>query len=170
MSEQPPEVPIFSPRLTEVLATVVKGEAPNIGRFCGYCYTPMDPERMHCSHCLKATADYPPVEKVPPDILEMFMKLRRRESLVVNSLAQFGIFIGVMSFVVLFYFHFLNDVAVWWYAFDVAVLFVLSPVLAGLIGGYVGDEYGYRFARRRLAAEWQAFEAAREGAAPATTS
>jgi hypothetical protein len=156
-----PDVPVFSDRLTEVLAAVFKGEAPNVGRFCGYCYTPIDAARVHCPHCMKSTADYPPVEKVPPDVLEMFRKLRRRESMIVNSFAQLGIFLGVMSFVGLFYFHFLNDVSVWWYVFDVALLFVLSPVLAGVIGGYFGDHYAYRFARRKLADEWRVFEAAR---------
>jgi hypothetical protein len=158
----PPEVPIFSDRLTQVLETVIKGEAPNVGHFCGYCYTPIDRQRMHCPHCRKAVADYPAVVKVPSDVGEMFRKMRRRESLVVNSLAQFGIMLGVTAFIVVFYFLFLNDVAIWWYALDVLLLFVLSPVLAGLIGGYLGDEYGYRFAQRKLADEWAAFDSARE--------
>jgi len=158
----PPEVPIFSDRLMQVLETMIKGEAPNAGHFCGYCYTPIDRARMHCPHCVKAVADYPPVVKVPSDVAEMFRKVRRRESLVVNSFAQFGIMLGVMTFIVVFYFLFLNDAAIWWYVLDVVLLFVLSPVLAGLIGGYLGDEYAYRFARRKLADEWAAFDAERE--------
>jgi hypothetical protein len=158
----PPDVPIFSDRLTQVLEAIIKGEAPNVGHFCGYCYTPIDRQRMHCPHCRKAVADYPAVVKVPSAVGEMFRQLRRRERLIVNSLAQFGIMLGVTAFIVVFYFLFLNDVAIWWYALDVALLFVLSPVLAGLIGGYLGDEYAYRFARRKLADEWAVFEAARE--------
>lgn len=164
-----PDVPVFSDRLSEVLGTVIKGEAPNVGRFCGYCYTPLDATRVHCPHCMKSASEYPPVEKVPAEVLEMFRKLRRRESLIVNSFAQLGIFLGVMSFVALFYFHFLNDVSVWWYAFDVAVLFILSPVLAGIIGGYFGDHYAYRFARRKLATEWRTFEANGRLSLPATS-
>ena len=168
MSDPTPDVPVFSDRLTVALDTMIKGEAPNVGRFCGYCFTPMGPERKHCLHCARATADHPPVPKVPSEVIAMYRNVRRRESLVVNSFAQFGIFLGVMSFIALFYFLFLNDVAIWWYILDVALLFVLSPVLAGLIGGYVGDNYGYRFARRKLAAEWATFEAAR--AASTTTT
>jgi hypothetical protein len=121
----------------------------------------MGPERITCSHCAKSVHDSPPVPKVPLEIIVMFRQMRRRESLVVNSFAQFGIFLGVMAFIGLFYVMFLNDVAIWWYALDVALLFVLSPVLAGVIGGYFGDHLGYRFARRKLAEEWAMYEAAR---------
>jgi len=157
-----PEVPIFSDRLTQVLETVIKGEAPNVGHFCGHCYTPIDRARIHCPHCRKAVADYPPVVKVPGDVAEMFRKVRRRESLVVNSFAQFGIMLGVTTFIVVFYFLFLTEAVIWWYIFDTVLLFVLSRVLAGLLGSYIGDELGYRYARNKLAEEWRAFDAARE--------
>jgi hypothetical protein len=161
MSDPAPDVPIFSERLSTALDNMIKGEAPNAGRFCGYCYTPMGPERVTCANCAKAVADYAPVEKVPSEVIAMFRQMRRRESLIVNSFAQFGIFVGVMSFIALFYVFFLNDVAIWWYALDVLLLFVLSPVLAGIIGGYFGDHYGYRFARRKLAEDWRVYEASR---------
>ncbi len=163
MSRAPlPEVPIFSDRLKQVLETLIKGEAPNAGHFCGYCYTPIDRQRLHCPHCAKAVAAYPPVASVPPEVLEMFRKVRRRESLVVNSFAQFGIMLGVTTFIVVFYFLFLTEAAIWWYVFDTVLLFILSRVLAGLLGGYVGDELGYRYARAKLAEDWRAFDTARE--------
>ena len=157
-----PEAPIFSDRLKQVLETLIKGEAPNVGHFCGYCYTPMDKRRTECPHCAKAIEAYPPVASVPPEVQAMFRNVRRRESLVVNSFAQFGIMLGVGTFIVVFYFLFLAGAAFWWYVFDTVLLFVLSRVLAGLLGGYVGDELGYRFARRKLAGEWLAFAASRE--------
>jgi hypothetical protein len=158
----PPEIPLFSNRLTEVIETVVKGEAPNVGHFCGFCYTPIDRQRLDCPHCRKATADYPAVAKVPSEILEMFRKLRRRESLLVNSFAYFGIMLGVTTFISVFYVLFLNDAGIWWYIFDIVLLFVASRVLAGLLGGYVGDELAYRYTRRKLAEEWRAYETQRE--------
>jgi hypothetical protein len=158
----PPELPIFSERLTAVLEEFFAGQAPNVGRFCGFCYTPIDPTRHHCPHCQKAVTDHPPVTKVPPDVLEMFRKLRRRESLVVNSFAYLGLFSGVFIFMAVFYALFILDAGIWWYVFDIILLFVAARVLAGLIGGYIGDELGYRYARSKLIEEWQAYESGRE--------
>jgi hypothetical protein len=167
-----PEIPIFSDRLTEVIETVVKGGAPNAGHFCGSCYTPIDRQRMHCPHCRMAVADYRPVAKVPDEVLEMFRTLRRRESLVVNSFAYLGIFSGAFIFIAVFYFLFLLNAGLWWYIFDIVLLFVAARVLAGLLGGFVGDELGYRYSRRKLAEEWRAYAAARDAkrAAPTSTS
>jgi hypothetical protein len=166
----PPEIPIFSDRLTEVIETVVKGGAPNAGHFCGFCYTPIDRQRMHCPHCRMAVADYRPVGKVPDEVLEMFRTLRRRESLVVNSFAYVGIFAGAFIFIAVFYLLFLLNAGLWWYIFDIVLLFVAARVLAGLLGGFVGDELGYRYSRRKLAQEWRAYVSARDAkrAAPAS--
>ena len=158
----PPDVPIFSDRLTEVVETIVKGGAPNAGHFCGFCYTPIDRQRLHCPHCRKAVADYPPVAKVNDAVIEMFNKLRRRESLIVNSMAYVGLFSGAFIFIVVFYFLFIFAAGIWWYVFDIVLLFVASRVLAGLFGGWIGDELGYRYAQRKLAEEWSAFSARRE--------
>ena len=146
-----PTIPIFSDRLTDVLATIFKGEAPNAGRFCGYCFTPVDAERTHCMHCGEA--------------LEMFRQLRRRESLVVNGFAYLGLTLAVVIFTAVFYVIFTLEVSVWWYAADTFLLFVLARGLAGLIGGWIGDEVGFRYARRKLAEDWEVYEAERHGGA-----
>ncbi len=159
------DIPIFSERLSSVLDAIFKGEAPNVGRFCGYCYTPIDPQRTQCPHCSRAVGEHPPVERVPGEVLEMFRRLRRRESLVVNSFAYLGLLLGVLIFVAVFYVLFTLGVNVWWYVFDIALLFVLARVLAGLLGGVVGDELGFRYARRKLAQEWWEYEAERARAA-----
>ena len=156
------DVPIFSERLTTVLETVFKGEAPNFGRFCGHCYTPLDPQRTECPHCGQAVEERPPVERVPEEVLQMFRQLRRRESLVVNSFAYVGLLSSVLIFIGVFFVLFTNGANVWWFVFDIALLFFLARVLAGLLGGVVGDEVGYRYARRKLAEDWQAYEAERE--------
>ena len=153
-----PEIPIFSDRLNEVLTLVFKGEAPNAGRFCGYCFTPISSERTHCPHCERAMADYKPVDSVPDSILKMFKQLRRRESLVVNGFAYVGLFSGVALFIGIFYVLFSTGANVWWYVFDIVLLFVSARVLAGLLGGYLGDEVGYTYARRKLAEDWHAYE------------
>ena len=161
----PPDLPIFSERLAALLEEFRAGRAPNSGRFCGYCYTPIDAQRHHCPHCRRAVQDYPPAGRVPQDVLEMFRRQHRRESLVVHSFAYLGLLSGGFVFLVVFYVLFLLDAAIWWFVFDIVLLFVAARVLAGLIGGYVGDELGYRYARRKLTEEWQEFEAQRESAA-----
>jgi hypothetical protein len=162
--QPPPELPIFSERLTTVLEDVHAGKAPNVGRFCGYCYTPIDAQRHHCPYCRKAVADYPAVGRVPGDVLEMFRRRRRRESLIVNGFAYLGLFSGMLIFFAIFYLLFILNAGIWWYVFDIVLLFVAARVLAGLIGGFIGDELGYRYARRKLIEEWRAYETQRKTA------
>ena len=160
------DIPIFSERLMTALAAMVKGEAPNVGRFCGYCYTPLDPERTQCPHCGHPVEEHPPVERVPSEVLQMFRQLRRRESLVVNSFAYLGLGLGVLTFIVIFYVIYTLNASIWWFVSNIILLFVLSRVLAGLLGGVVGDEVGFRYARRKLVEEWREYEAARNQQSP----
>lgn len=155
------DIPIFSERLSAVLDAIFKGEAPNAGRFCGYCFSPMDPQRTQCPHCGRAVDTHLPVERVPREVLAMFRQMRRRESLVVNGFAYLGLLLGVLTFIGVFYLLFTLGANVWWFVFDIALLFVLSRVLAGVLGGVVGDELGYRYARRKLSEEWRGYEAKR---------
>ena len=152
------EVPVFSERLTNVLGAILKGEAPNSGRFCGHCYTPLGPERTRCPHCDRTVDERPPVEQVPREVLAMFRQLRRRESLVVNSFAYLGLLLGVLIFIGVFYLLFVLGANVWWYVFDIVLLFVAARGLAGLLGGIVGDELGFRYARRKLSEDWAVYE------------
>lgn len=161
-------IPIFSDRLTTALETMFRGEAPNVGRFCGHCYTPLDPERTQCPHCGHPVEERPPVERVPSEVLEMFRQLRRRESLVVNSFAYLGMALGVLTFIAVFYVLFTLNANVWWFVFNIALLFVLARVLAGLLGGVLGDEMGFRYARRKLAEEWREYQVARNQQSPAS--
>ena len=155
------DIPIFSERLMTALATMVRGEAPNVGRFCGYCYTPLDPECTQCPHCGHPVEERPPVERVPSEVLQMFRQLRRRESLVVNSFAYLGLGLGVLTFIVIVYVIYTLNASVWWFVSNIIMLFVLSRVLAGLLGGVVGDEVGFRYARRKLVEEWREYEVGR---------
>lgn len=157
-----PEVPIFSERLTAILEKLFEGKTPNAGNFCGFCYTPLDKQRLHCPHCQRAVEDYRPVDRVPADILQMFRSLRRRETLIVNAFAYLGLALGVLLFIAVFLVIFALNGGFWWYIFNIVLLFVSARVLAGLLGGWVGDELGFRYGRRKLSEEWQAYDAARE--------
>ena len=65
------ECPLFSERLEEQLVAVTRGEAPNAGRFCGHCYTPLGAETERCPHCDTATRERGPVASVPEAVIEM---------------------------------------------------------------------------------------------------
>ena len=79
------DLPVFSERLSTILEDMVKGEAPNAGRFCGNCYTPIDPQRLQCAQCGQPVEKRPPVQRVPDEVLLMCRSKRRRESLVVTA-------------------------------------------------------------------------------------
>lgn len=166
-----PDIPVFSGRLDELMAAMLKGEAPNVGRFCGYCYTPLGKKREVCAHCGRAVSDYAPLPKLPLDFFDLYKRMRRRESLIVNSFAYAGLALGLVLFIVLVavaVYRF--DQSLWMLAFATAVLIVGGRVFAGILGGWIGDQIGYDYARRKLAVEWRAYEAAREvrlGRAPA---
>ena len=155
------DVPLFSERLTELLDTMFKSGAPNAGRFCGYCYTPLDAQRDACPHCGRSVAEHPPVEQVPREVLLMFRQLRRRESLVVNSYAYAGLLLAVVIFIGIFAVIFFNGGGIWWYVGDTAALFVLARVLPGLLGGYWGDRLGYERARLKTREAWEQWAAER---------
>jgi hypothetical protein len=142
---------------------MIKGEIPNVGRFCGYCYTPLGKDEQRCAHCGRTRADYAPLAKIPSEFFVLYRNMRKRESLIVNSFAYLGLAIALALFVVL--------VAVAVYRYDASwimlaiatlVFMVGGRVFAGLLGGWIGDNLGYDYAQRKLAVEWADYERARD--------
>jgi hypothetical protein len=166
-----PALPIFSERLDGLMASMLAGEAPNVGRFCGYCYTPIAKQATACAHCGRTVDEWPPVPKIPSDFFTLYKRMRKRESLIVNSFAFAGLGIGLLLFidmVAVAVYRF--NASLWWMAAATAVLIVGGRVFAGLLGGWIGDSIGYNFAQRKLAVEWEAYEherAQQRGTAPA---
>jgi hypothetical protein len=161
------DIPVFSPRLDEVLGMMINGEAPNLGRFCGHCFTPMTKAATQCPYCARATSEIAPLPKVPPDIIALYRRWRKRESLVVNSFAFAGLFLGVVIFTILVAVAvYLMDASLWMLGFATIVLLIGGRVFAGLLGGWIGDDIGYRYARRKLVEEWAEYERARSGETP----
>lgn len=170
-SASPTEIPVFSPRLDEVLGMMINGEAPNLGRFCGYCYTPMGKTATACPYCQRPVAEIEPLSKLPPEVIALYRRWRKRESLVVNSFAFAGLFLGVVIFMVLVAVAvYMMDASLWMLGFATVVLLVGGRVFAGLLGGWIGDDIGYRYARRRLVEEWAEYEQAREADGSAASS
>lgn len=168
------DIPVFSPRLDELMASMIKGEAPNVGRFCGYCYTPLGKQATGCSHCGRATSDYAPVTKLPMEFGALYRGMRKRESLIVNSFAFAGLGLGVVLFTVLVavaVYRF--NQSLWMLGFATLVLLVGGRVFAGILGGWIGDSVGYNYAHRKLVDEWHEYERAREielGRAPVASA
>lgn len=166
-----PEIPVFSPRLDELMAAMIKGQAPNVGRFCGYCYTPLGKKADACAHCNTATSDRAPVAKLPMEFGALYRRMRKRESLIVNSFAFAGLGLGVLLFIVLVAIAvYVFNQSLWMLAFATLVLMVGGRVFAGLLGGWIGDNVGYNYARKKLIAEWHEYERQRDieqGRAPA---
>jgi hypothetical protein len=157
------DIPVFSPRLDELMASMIAGEAPNVGRFCGYCYTPLTKQAMSCPHCGRSTSDYDPVNKLPMEFGALYRRMRKRESLIVNSFAFAGLGLGVLLFIVLVAVAvYVFDQSLWMLAFATLVLLVGGRVFAGLLGGWLGDSIGYNYAHRKLADEWRDYERERE--------
>jgi len=166
-----PDIPVFSERLDTLMAAMLEGEAPNVGRFCGYCYSPLGKKADACPHCGRTTADYEPVAKIPADFFELYKRMRKRESRIVNTFAFAGLGLGLVLFIVLVavaVYRF--NQSLWMLAGATAVLIIGGRVFAGILGGWIGDSIGYDFAHRRLVEEWTVYEQQREerlGRAPA---
>ena len=154
---------VFSPRLEAFLEQVQAGEAPNHGRFCSFCYNPLPSGLQRCDHCGQDSNDRPSVTSLPNEVVDMHRRKHKRESLVVNSFAYLGlglglaIFLGMVAINVLYL-----EKALWFFLLATVVFLVGSRALAGLVGGYIGDEVGYRYGNKRLAEDWAAFVSQRQ--------
>jgi hypothetical protein len=168
-TQEPGALPVFSPRLDEVLGLMINGEIPNVGRFCGYCYTPVAKKADVCAYCGRTTAAFPPVDRIPSEVGAIYRRMRKRESLIVNSFAFTGLGLGLVLFTFLVWlavYHY--DANLWLLAAATAVFIIGGRVFAGLLGGWIGDNLGYEYAQRKLAEDWAAYEATR-GSAPEVT-
>ena len=160
---RPGDIPVFSERLDTLMSAMIDGEAPNAGRFCGYCYTPVTKKAIVCSHCGRKTSKYEPVVKLPSELFDLYRRMRRRESLVVNTFAFAGLGLGLLLFILLvalavYRFH----QSLWMLAGATAVLIIGGRIFAGILGGWIGDSVGYNFAHRHLVEEWAVYERERE--------
>jgi hypothetical protein len=154
---------VLSPRLETFLEQLREGETPNHGRFCSFCYNPLPPDFERCDNCGQDLKDRAPITSVPDEVVEMYGRKLRRESVIVNSFAYIGlglglaIFLGMVAINVLYL-----DRALWFFFIAIGVFLIGSRVLAALIGGVIGDEIGYRYANKRLAEDWAQHVAERE--------
>ena len=155
-SRERPE--IFSERLLVLLDDVLAGRAPNAGRFCGYCYHPLAPEREACPHCGRSTGEWTAAEAVPRAVFAMHRRRRSREGLVVRTIAWGGLTIGVIVALLPFVFA---DVT-WWSVIAFFALLFGFYVLSANLANSVGDALGYRWGQAIVRREWARFTAERD--------
>jgi len=156
---------VFSARLEAFLDNVDSGEAPNSGSFCAFCYNPLPAGFQRCDHCGQTSSERAPVDSLPITVIEMYHRKQRRESIIVNAFAYLGLALGLALFLGMVAINVIYlDRALWFFILATVVFLVGSRVLAGILGGVVGDEVGFRYAQRRLAEDWAAHVAEREGA------
>lgn len=153
----------FSARLQALLADILRGEAPNAGRFCGNCYDPLARETRQCPHCGLSTARRPPVRHVPHDVLAMFRAQRLREAVPVRSLAWGGLALGLALALLL-----MVVLPFWWNVAAFVLALAASYVAAANIANWLGDAIGYRWGQRMLAQRWRLFVRERHRAGPST--
>jgi hypothetical protein len=160
---------IFSARLQALLEDILRGQAPNAGRFCGNCYNPLPPStspsprspstapQEECGHCGLSTAQRPPVRQIPPDVFAMFRAQRLREAIPVRSLAWGGLAAGLALAL------FLMVVLPFWWNVGVSIVaFGASYVAAANIANWLSDAVGYRWGQRVLEKRWREFVEARD--------
>ena len=93
----------------------------------------------------------------------MHWRMRKRESLIVNSFAFLGLGLGLALFLGLVAVNVLYlDRALWFFVIATVIFLVGSRVLAGIIGGVIGDEIGYNYGHKKLAEDWRLHLATRE--------
>ena len=160
--ERPADSEIFSERLLILLDDVLAGRAPNAGRFCGYCYHPLAPERTTCPHCGRTTAEWPAEAAVPRAVFAMHRRRRGREGLVVRTIAWGGLTIGVIVALLPFVFA---DVT-WWSVTAFFGLLFGFYVLSANLANSIGDALGYRWGQAVVQREWARFTAERDGVEP----
>ena len=154
---------VFSARLDSFLEQLQEGQTPNSGRFCGFCYNPLPPGFERCDHCGQGVQEREPVNSLPAAVIEMHRRRLKRESLIVNSFAYIGLALGMALFLGMVAVNvLLLDRALWFFILSVLVFLIGSRLLAGLLGGIIGDEVGYQYASKRLAEDWAAYVSERE--------
>ena len=149
----------ISPRLEEIAVEVSRGEAPNSGRFCGNCYTPVAAGRPRCAYCGVSPDERAPVDRIPLGVFEIVRAKRRRESLIVNGMAFTGLGIGTAVAIAM-----VVALPGLWKLAALAMLLLGTRGLAAMFGGWWGDAWGYRSATALVRRKWAEFERERDAA------
>ena len=143
----------FSTDLDALIAEIRDGNAPNIGRFCGYCSAPLGQEER-CGVCDESTTDTPSVDKIDRDLAQIYVAKRKREGLYVHLAAWGGIMLATAISILMIWF-----LPGWTKVFAIVFL-VLGGYYAGvLFGNVLVQGYAYRAGLRFFAQRWNVWRA-----------
>ena len=146
------EVP-FSTELDEMIAEIRAGQAPNIGRFCGYCSAPLG-QSESCAICGEPTERTPAADKIDRELAAIYTAKRKREGLYVHLAAWGGILLATALSILMIW-----VLPGWTKAFAVIFL-VLGGYFAGVFFGNVLIQgYAYRAGLRMFAQRWAEWRA-----------
>jgi len=143
---------IFSARLEALVAEIMAARAPNAGRFCGRCYNPLSPDQHTCSHCDTEASTHAPVEQIPSEVIDMVRAKRRREAVVVRSIAYAGLAVALVLALLLLVF-----LPFWWGFVAFFSVVAVGYIAAANVANWLGDAIGYRWGQRVLDKRWQEF-------------
>lgn len=142
----------FSESLDEMIAEVRSGNAPNLGRFCGYCYTPLESKRKLCPTCGTSVQDMPTREKISRTLAHVYTAKRKREARYVHGAAWTGILFGAAVSVGL-----IIVLPGWTKVFAILFLIVGSYYIASYLGNVAVQDYAYRRGLQQFSIAWQEF-------------
>ncbi len=145
----------FSAELDEMIAEIRAGNAPNIGRFCGYCCAPIG-ETESCGVCGETTERTAAVDKIDRDLAQIYQAKRKREGLYVHLAAWSGILLatGLTILMILL-------LPGWTKVFAIIFL-VLGGYFAGVFFGNVLIQgFAYRAGLKMFAQRWTEWRASR---------
>ena len=143
----------FSTELDELIAEIRAGNAPNLGRFCGYCCAPLGAEQpgqtQHCGICDVSTAQTPTVDKIDRDLAQIYVAKRKREGLYVHAAAWTGILLatGLSILMILL-------LPGWTKAFAIAFLVLGGYFMGVFFGNVLVQGFAYRAGLRMFAKRW----------------
>ena len=150
------EVP-FSSDLDRLIHEIRAGEAPNIGRFCGYCCAPLG-KRSDCEVCGEHTTSTAPLDKIDRELAQIYVAKRKREALFVHSGAWLGILLATGVSIGL-----IMVLPSWTKAFAILTL-VLGGYFAGVFfGNVLAQMPAYRSGLKLFAIRWGEYVAGRSG-------
>ena len=153
------EVP-FSGELDRLIHEIRAGEAPNIGRFCGYCCAPLG-NRSDCDVCGEQTTSTAPLDKIDRELAQIYVAKRKREALFVHSGAWLGILLATGVSIGL-----IMVLPSWTKVFAILTL-VLGGYFAGVFfGNVLAQMPAYRSGLKLFATRWGEYVAGRGGNAP----
>ena len=148
------EVP-FSRDLDELIHEIRAGNAPNIGRFCGYCSAPLG-QLERCDLCGEPESRTPAVDKIDRELAQIYVAKRKREALFVHSGAWIGILLATAVSIGL-----IMVLPGWTKGFAILTL-VVGGYFAGVFcGNVLAQVPAYRSGLKLFARRWRDYAAAR---------